>query len=63
MEIAEPVLSNKKINSIVKDVRQLVDLADSIGSRVYSAPNGDGSRMSPAELPHSLTPPKLDSKL
>ena len=63
LEIAEPVLSNKKNNPIVKEIRQLVDLADSIGSRVYSALNGDGSRMSPADLSHGLTPPKPDATL
>ena len=63
LEIAEPVLSNKKNNPIVKEIRLLVDLADNIGSHVYSALNGDGSRMSPADLSHSLTPPKPDATL
>ena len=63
LEIAEPVLSNKKNNPVVKEVRQAIDLADSIGSRVYSALNGDGSGMSPADLSHRLTPPKPDATL
>jgi hypothetical protein len=63
LEVAEPILSNKRNNPIVKEVRHAIDLADSIGSRVYSALNGDGSRMSPAGLSHNLTPPKPDSKL
>jgi len=61
LEASEPVLSNKRNNPILKEVRQAIDFADSIGSRIYSVLNGDGSRMSPADLSHSLTPPKPDS--
>ena len=63
LEIADPVLSDKKNNPIVKEVRQAIDVAHSIGSHVYCALNGNGDRMSPANLSHSFRPPKPDSTL